>query len=230
MSLTPRYALYYVPDADHPLARLGAALLGYDGHSGAEMPPPAAVAAMPDWSALTAEPRRYGFHATLKAPLMLAEGRSEAELRAAVQSFAGEPREIPVIRPVVRTLGDFMAVVPAEASASLSALAQACVAQFDGFRAPLTEADRQRRRPDRLSERQRQNLERWGYPYVDADFRFHMTLTGRIPAERRDDILRMLEGAVAELDLAVLAIDRLALCRQDAPDARFRVLDHHPLR
>jgi hypothetical protein len=31
-----------------------------------------------------------------------------------------------------------------------------------------------------LNQSQVANLDRWGYPYLFADFRFHMTLTGKV--------------------------------------------------
>ena len=100
---------------------------------------------MPDWHDLTRDPRKYGFHATLKAPMTLAPGQTEAELLAACEIFAGTPRPIPVIRPVVDSISGFIAVVPAEPSAELERLAADCVREFDCFRAPLTPEDRARR-------------------------------------------------------------------------------------
>ena len=102
----------------------------------------------PDWHDLTEDPRKYGFHATLKAPLSLAPGKTEAELLAACEAFAATPRTIPVIRPVVGSISGFIAVVPAEPPAELERLAADCVQrEFDSFRAPLTPEDRERRNP-----------------------------------------------------------------------------------
>jgi len=53
------------------------------------------------------------------------------------------------------------------------------VTRFEQFRAPLTEADVQRRNPDSLTESQRQNMYQYGYPHVLNDFNFHMTLSGQ---------------------------------------------------
>ncbi len=137
---------------------------------------------------------------------------------------------------MIRALGDFVALVPAEPSDVLNTLAQDCVETFDGFRAPLTEADRARRNPAALSPRQLENLDRWGYHLVGEDFRFHMTLTGRVPADRRAAIVAMLTEQFATCDdetgaaPAALAIDRIALLRQDDADARFRVVMHLPLQ
>jgi putative phosphonate metabolism protein len=184
----------------------------------------------PDWRELTADPRKYGFHATLKAPLSLAHGKSEAELVAACAAFADRPRPLPLISPIVNSISGFIAVVPAQPSAELERLAADCVREFDSFRAPLTPQDRARRNPSALTERQREYLDAWGYPYVMEDFRFHMTLTGRLDAGRREPVLAMLRARFSEIGLDSLAIDRIAVFRQQRPDSRFRVVKHWKLR
>ena len=225
MTETTRYAIYFSPAPHAELERFGAHLLGYDAFSGTDLPFPDGVEqVVPDWRELTQDPRKYGFHATLKAPLSLAPGKTEAELVAACDAFAASQRQIPVIKPVVHALGDFIAVVPDGRSVELEGLAADCVSVFDSFRAPLTPRDRARRNPDRLTERQRDYLDRWGYPYVMEEFRFHMTLTGRLDSERRGPILEMLRARFAELALDTLEIDRIALFRQDDARARFRII------
>jgi putative phosphonate metabolism protein len=221
----PRYAIYFAAGADGALSRFGAELLGYDARTGEEVPfPREALQIAPDWHDLTTDPRKYGFHATLKAPMALASGRTEAELMAGCATFAGQSRTIPAIRPVVDTISGFIAVIPAEPVDALQQLAADCVREFDCFRAVLTAEDRARRKPEKLTERQRDYLDRWGYPYVMEEFRFHMTLTGRLDAERRGPILEMLRARFASLHLGALAIDRLALFKQDEAKGRFRIV------
>jgi putative phosphonate metabolism protein len=231
MTDTPRYAIYHAPAPGSDLDRFGAQLLGYDAFTGEDLPFPDGVMQMaPDWRDLTRDPRKYGFHATLKAPLSLAPGKTEAEFLAACEAFALMPRAIPVIRPVVGSISGFIAVIPAEPPAELLGLAADCVREFDSFRAPLKPEDRARRNPAQLTPRQREYLERWGYPYVMEDFRFHMTLTGRLDAGRREPVLTMLQNRFAAIGLETLAIDRIALFRQDNADARFRIVKHWKLR
>ena len=226
----PRYAIYYVCAPGSDLDRFGARLLGYDALSGDRLPfPDDVLQLVPDWRDLTRDPRKYGFHATLKAPLPLAPGKTEAGLLAACESFAGTPRPIPLIRPVVDSISGFIAVVPAEPSTELERLAADCVREFDSFRAPLAAEERARRNPPALTARQREHLDRWGYPYVMEDFRFHMTLTGRLDAGRREPILTMLRDRFAVIGLAALAIDRIAVFRQDNAASRFQVLNHWTL-
>lgn len=227
----PRYAIYYVCAPGSDLSRFGARLLGYDAFSGEDLPFADGIVQMaPGWNELTRDPRKYGFHATLKAPLSLARGKTEAELLAACESFADISRPIPVIRPVVASISGFIAVVPAEPSAELERLAADCVAEFDSFRAPLTAEDRARRNPSALTPGQREHLDRWGYPYVMEDFRFHMTLTGRLEAERLEPVLAILRNRFSSIGLKALAIDRIALFRQENSGAGFRIVNHWKLR
>jgi putative phosphonate metabolism protein len=221
----PRYAIYYAAGADSVLSRFGADLLGYEAHTGNEVPfPTDALRVARDWRDVTADPRKYGFHATLKAPMALAPDKTEAELATACAAFAERARPIPVIRPIVDSISGFIAVIPGEPSRELELFAADCVRDFDAFRAPLTAEDRARRNPAKLGERQRDYLDRWGYPYVMEEFRFHMTLTGRLESERRGPIIEMLGTRFSALDLDTLAIDRIALFRQDGAASRFRII------
>jgi len=228
MATHPRYAIYYAAAPDSELEQFGASLLGYDAYSSEELPFPDGVPT--DWRELTRDPRTYGFHATLKAPLTLATGRTENQLVAACELFADAARPVPLIKPVVDSLSGFIAVIPSEPSAELERLAADCTRAFDFFRAPLTPEDRARRHPAKLTTRQCEYLDRWGYPYVMEEFRFHMTLTGRLPAERRDNVVAMLRNRFAVIGVAALEIDRIALFRQDDAASRFGIIGHWPLR
>lgn len=215
-----RYAIYFAPHAGSLLARFGASLLGYDPATGAEVEPPDHPLFHDPLSlGWTAAPRRYGFHATLKAPFHLAEGRTPAELEEALAGFAaGRPTF--EIRLTLGLVGHFLALVPAEPSPAMDALAGACVRHFDLFRAPLTAADRERRHPDQLTVAQVANLDEWGYPFVLDDFQFHMTLTGALEARDRTRLEPVLRAMLADLPLAT-AVDGIVLFRQEGPNDRF---------
>ncbi len=227
----PRYAIYFVPAPDSDIYRFGAAILGYDAFTGHLLPfADGLTATFADWHDLTRDPRKYGFHATLKAPFSLASGVEEAGLIAACAEFCASARDVPTIQLVVRSISDFVAIVPEQPAPALNRLAQDCVEAFDRCRAPLTAEDRARRNPERLTPRQVEHLDRWGYPYVLDDFRFHMTLSGRIPAERRETVRTMLRERFVVLEQPALSIDRIAVFRQDDTRSSFRIISHYPLR
>lgn len=220
---TPRYAIYFVPGADTELYRFGASVLGHDCHTGCDCALIDGVDA--SWPAYVREPRVYGFHATVKAPFRLAKDFSEVDLNQAVRDFAADQPAILVGGLVVSELGSFIALVPQTPCPPLDRFAGACVREFDRFRAPLGEPERQRRLAADLSARQIKNLEQWGYPYVFEDFRFHMTLTGSLPTAKRRWALQLLCGKFEQLQAAQpLVINRLAVARQNDSKAPFQVI------
>ncbi|WP_336486988.1 DUF1045 domain-containing protein [Methylobacterium nigriterrae] len=219
MSSTVRYALYFTPAPGSALARFGAGVLG-DGP-----PPDCVVAAGAALAAVTAEPRTYGFHATLKAPMRLAAGIGEDALVRACAALTEHRRPLPAGRLQVALLGSFVALVPEAPVPDVDLFAAECVAALDVLRAPLTEAERARRRPDRLDPRGRALLDRWGYPHVFEAFRFHMTLTGSLAAEERELWLaRMARAYDAE---ASVVIDAVTVMRQEGGEP-FRILQRIP--
>ncbi len=229
MSAFPRYAIYYVPARDSALYRFGAETLGYDAFTGNDVAIPADIARLPDWNDIVRDPQTYGFHATLKAPFALANGSSHAELAAACAEFCASPRDIPRIELIVAAISGFIALVPAQPSPALAKLASDLVEAFDAFRAPLSASERARRNPTRLTERQITYLDRWGYPYVMEEFRFHMTLTGRLTPERGDAVRAMLTYRFSRTALAQTVVDRIALLRQDTPEAHFHTIGEYLL-
>lgn len=223
----PRYALYYAPAAESPLWRFGSAVLGYDAIRGEDVP-----FAVPEgcdaesWPELTQEPRRYGFHATLKAPFELAAGRSEAQLRAFTHNYAASLEPVALAGLGVNALGAFVALTPSVESNALQRFAFALVQAFEPFRAPLSEADIARRLKNPLTPAHRAYLEAYGYPYVGDAFRFHMTLTGSLPRDRVMAVKQVLAEAYARaVPAGPVAIDRIALFRQEMRDSRFRLLE-----
>jgi hypothetical protein len=222
----PRYAIYFVPAAQSALYRYGSSVLGYDCYTGQAVDfPRAAAGGAVNWNELGQEPRRYGFHATLKAPFYLLPSHGEAQLIKAMQDFARLGHAALSFEPEVRLLNGFFAVMPAKTVPAVDALAASCTTIFDAFRAPITPQDRARLMALQLTESQVRNLDRWGFPYVLADFRFHMTLTGKVPAARRRTILADLQKGLRRTRIGgPIALDRLALLKQETRDAAFRVI------
>ena len=226
----PRYAIYFAPEQHDPLARFGAAALGYDAETGWEVEQPAldGVSAQ-SWRAWTAEPRRYGFHATLKAPFRLREGRTESEFLTAVSDFALRSRAFSFDLRLA-SIGGFTALVPVTPPAELADIEREIVEAFDPFRAPLSERDLARRLASPLTPRQRASLDRYGYPYVNEEFRFHMTLSCRLGDDDRQAVLSALGSLLARMAPSPRArIFSLCVFRQDASDGSFRIVFRAPM-
>jgi hypothetical protein len=226
----PRYAIYFVPALDSDLYRFGSAVLQFDAYAARSVLPPEELRGEA-WRELTDEPRRYGFHATLKAPFYLSPSSSEPQLVSAMQSFAAIGRRVATITPVVRILSGFIAVVAEQPNPSLDGLAADCTTIFDAFRAPMSAPERARRLAAGLNPSQIENLDRWGYAYSFGEFRFHLTLTGGIEVARRDAALRTLQVLFERMrGGGPVAVDRIALVKQDSAEANFRVLAQATLR
>ncbi len=223
-----RVAVDFTPHRDEPLTRIAARWLGRDPFSDEAIEPPEVSTLDPAEVAYhTAAPRRYGFHATLKAPFRLAPAASEASLAEALASFAAGAEPFAVQFAIGR-IDDFFALVPAGPEPLLNRLADDVVAAFDRFRAPLGEAEIERRNPDALSAEEVRNLHRWGYPYVFDTFRFHMTLTGRVGAAETERVLAALDEVFGALVERPVAIDGLALFVEPEPGAPFGVHAYSP--
>lgn len=217
-----RYALYFSPAADHPLTKTASRWLGRDAFTDETFATPDVDGlSTEEVHALTADPRRYAFHATLKAPFELAEGKTEAELIEAFEAFAAATEAFEIPNVIVGQLGRFFALVPDQVYPDLQAFAACIVEDFEPFRAPLSEADIARRKPDTLSPEHRANLMRWGYPHVMDEFRFHMTLSGQVPPEQAPAMRAALEPRFAEFINKPLSIDGIALFVEPARGADF---------
>lgn len=224
-----RYALYFTPPKDDPLTSLAARWLGRDAFSG-EIFSDKAMGPLPEGHAeLTADPRRYGFHATLKAPFELAASVTERDLLEVAAEFATQTKAFTVPELVLGQLGQFFALVPGSLCQPLQDFAWRVVKTFEPFRAPLSDHDIARRKPESLTEPERVNLLRWGYPYVNDEFRFHMTLTGRVPAERQAEMHYVLRERFAEHTGKPLDISGLAIFAEEERGAPFFVRSWLPL-
>lgn len=205
-----RYAVYAIPRPG-PLADAAAAWLGRSAETDARTQTPHA--------ALTLSPTRYGFHATIVAPMRLREGLRLADLIKAVDAFCAHHRAVTLDGLVLANLDGFLALVPDGPVDALNALAAAAVRSLSPLRAPLTEAEVTRRNPAALTVRQRALLDSYGYPYVLDEFRFHMTLTDRLTPEQ-DALLRpQAQALVAAHAPRPMPIDSLVICTEGADGA-----------
>jgi putative phosphonate metabolism protein len=223
-----RYALYFAPSTESDWWRFGLRWLGYDpaACTPVEQTPPLGSSAA-EFRAFTQEPRRYGFHATLKPPMKLAATASRWRLVEALESFCAQRAPFALPPMTVCRLGDFVACTPGSVDQRSHALARDCVREFDEFRAPSSPEDIAQRRAKGLTARQESYLLRWGYPYVLDEYRFHMTLTGPLSAACADAIVAAAQPLVAAL--GPLVCDAVCLFEQTPPATSFRIAVRVPL-
>jgi putative phosphonate metabolism protein len=222
-----RYAVYYAPPPG-PLADFGAHWLGWDAEAGEERAHPAVRGLPRSLREITALPRKYGFHGTLKAPFRLAEGREVTGLHAALQALAGQLPRVRLEGLGLAPVGPFLALVPEGDSGPVDDLAARLVESLDGFRAPPDADELARRRVAGLSPRQEEMLTSWGYPYVMEEFLFHVTLTGPLP---EGDVGAVAAALAPRLDPVLprpFRIDEICLFGE-GQDGWFRNLHRYPL-
>lgn len=221
MSYT-RFAIYFVPPKG-PLADFGAKWLGWDVVTGQSV----SQFEISGLGEATATPRKYGFHGTLKPPFRLADGCTVDDVDTAAGTLAAGLAPAVCDGLQVSQLGRFLALAPTGDPEGIARVAGGCVRDLDRFRAPATEAELTRRRKAGLSARQEDLLAQWGYPYVFEEFRFHMTLTGRVP---KADLLQWTETLQKHLpDLpAPFVMDQIALCGE-REDGRFELIHRYTL-
>ncbi|MDR3515467.1 MAG: DUF1045 domain-containing protein [Azospirillaceae bacterium] len=213
-----RYALYFAPEPDTALARFGAWWFGRREDS----PHFEALSDLADLAperraALVADARGYGLHATLKAPFRLREGCTVDELAGALAAFVAGRAAIAAAPLVLAEIDGFVALMPREPVPAITALAADCVAAFDRFRAPAAATELARRRSAGLTAAQDAYLLAWGYPYVMDEFRFHVTLTGRLDPVERQHIAGRLRPLLAPVLAAPLRLGSVCLfCQADA--------------
>jgi putative phosphonate metabolism protein len=219
MSSAARVALYYAPLPDDPLTALGSSWLGRDPTTNAPVPQPA----MHGIAEITAEPRIYGFHATLKPPMLLVG--DWAEFMAAVRATAARiaPFDLPPL--AVADLRGFLALRETSPCPALEALADACVVHLDPFRGSPSEDELVRRRKAGLTDEQEAMLTRWGYPYVLGTWFFHMTLTRRLSDAEKSAVLPAAEAWFRPALTFSRRVEDICVFTQAKPGAAFTLAE-----
>lgn len=219
-----RYAVYFAP-REGTFAFRANEWLGREPGNLRDLPQPV-LAGIGDPREITTEPRRYGFHGTIRAPFRPAPGVGEEAIRATVADLAGRLAPVQCDGLRVESLDGFIALTPMGCEAALLDLGAAVVEATNPLRAPLTGAEIARRRPDRLSPRQRELLDRWGYPHVMEEFRFHLTLTNRL--DQPEPVCAALAAYFAPVLPTPFVIEDLCLFGEDT-GGHFHLLHRYVL-
>ena len=222
-----RFALYYTPPAKSELAQFGANWLGWDIER-AEFVDFEFASQFPDKiEELTQRPRKYGFHATIKAPFSLATKTDLSDLSATINEFSKSLKPIKINALEVTSKHDFVSLRQQIPSSELQAFAFNCVKHFEPFRAPLTQTQLAKRRASSLSRKQEIYLGQYGYPYVGDEFDFHMTLTGRLEPDLAVQVASTLQAHLENLNVLEQEITELTLCGE-RPDGQFETVERFP--
>ncbi len=230
--LTPhppfRYAVYFAPPPDSRWWQAGSQWLGRCA-AGSTLKPMPAIKGISDeaFHQVTAAPRRYGWHATLKAPFTLAPSADADQLRVALTRIAASSSAFDLPPLKVALLDDFLAIVPQNRSAAVDAVAARCVMELQPLAAPLSATELQRRRQAPLSPEQDAHLERWGYPFVLDQFQVHCSLTGSLKHLNSQQVQNLQRGAHDWFaKLPPCRFETLALFAEPTQGADFVLQEH----
>jgi len=226
-----RFALYYAPALTDPLWVRACQWIGRDpGGSGVDAPAipgidPVFRTKMSDSAC------RYGFHATIKAPMALAPGFTRRELEAALAAFMADAEPVSIGKLVPAIIEGFIALIPDKQPQELTDFAARLVAAFDRFRAPLKPADREKRiASGKLTPRQIELLDPYGYPHVFEQFQFHMTLIDRLPPPDQAPALAAIADWFAPVLSRTYTLNRIVLFHETEAGAPFTRVADFPLR
>lgn len=220
--MTGRYAIYFAPPPGSDLEAFGRRFVGRDHLTGERIEQPEIEgldgAYLTD---ITRSARHYGFHATLKAPFALRDGRTERELVDALETFAAEQKPFDAPPLQISALSRWLAFTLSAGSPDMARLAADCVRHFEPFRAPLRDEDIARRRQSGLTPRQDEQLLAFGYPYIFDDFHFHMTLAGPLGQREKTKVLETIKREAVGLTNGSLRVDAIALYQQPDRESPF---------
>lgn len=233
-----RFAAYYTPAPDSALWKAGNRWLGLDPVSGQALVPsiqgyPPEVASanvairVPD---LMATPRRYGWHATLKAPFTLAPGITMGALHETMLALCASHSAFVLPALKVQRIGNFLALLPAQALPEIQTVADACVMGLHPLAQALQHSELQRRRCRGLTVEEENMLQQWGYPHVLKQFQFHMSLTGPLTEVSDEAIQLLIEQAQASFEgLPPSRFDSLTLVGEPVAGAAFSLIHRYAL-
>jgi hypothetical protein len=210
--MTERFAIYFAPARDSALWQAAEGWF-----------------AQPDLPAISVSARRYGFHATLKAPMALADGMDRAALEMALTEFSSARAPVSLGRLEPAPIEGFLALIAAPQPQALTDFAASAVMAFERFRMPMSAEDRARRLKAKLTARQIELMDNYGYPYVLEQFLFHMTLTDRLEPDRLASMQTRARDWFGAALAEPIVLDRLVLFHEAEPSGAFRRLDDHVL-
>ncbi len=224
-----RYAIYYVPPESDHLTKFAASWFGWDVYQGIRVNYSELSNLNYDIKEITKKPCKYGLHGTLKAPFSLAKDRTIDELRLSLSRLSSSIKkfEIPFIS--LRKISGFIAIVPTTQNKKLNFLAKKCLQELDCFREVESLEILNKRRSVELSSSMKQNLLKWGYPYVLNDFQFHLTMTSKLAPKVSENVFSVLSSELSSVLNSPLVISKICLFGESKIHGKFKVIEEFSL-
>ena len=226
-----RYAVYFAPNVEQQWWAQASEWLGRCALTHQLNPQPLVSGLSAQRVAeLTEHPRRYGFHATMRAPFVLASQYQPSDLVDRVNAICRHVKPFVMPRLQVALLDTFLALVPEREVAQITKLEERCVTELNDYAEPLSPEELRRRRNAGLTSHEDALLLRWGYPYVLDRFRFHCSLTGSLAQASQQEIAALTIAANQHFsELPNCVFDSLAIFAEPTKGADFVLLQQCPL-
>jgi putative phosphonate metabolism protein len=226
-----RYAVYFAPNVEQQWWAQASEWLGRCAVTHQRSPQPLVSGLSAQRVAeLTEHPRRYGFHATMKAPFVLASQYQPRDLVDRVNAICQHVKPFVLPRLQVALLDTFLALIPERDVTQITQLEEQCVTGLNDYAEPLSQEELSRRRNAGLSPHEDALLLRWGYPFVLDRFRFHCSLTGSLAKASQEEIAALTHVANQHFSqLPNCVFDSLAIFAEPTKGADFVWLQQCPL-
>ena len=226
-----RYAVYFAPNVEQQWWADASQWLGRCAVSQQlNVQPLIAGVSAKRFAELTEHPRRYGFHATMRAPFVLTSQYQPTDLIDRVNMLCRDVKPFVLPRLQVTLMDQFLALVPERHAAQVTLLEEQCVKVLNDCAEPLGPEELSRRRSAGLSAQEDALLLRWGYPYVLERYRFHCSLTGSLAKASPKEVSALTQAAHQHFDhLPPCVFDALAIFVEPTRGADFVLLQQCPL-
>lgn len=179
--MTARYAIYYTPPRNSLLESAGTHWLGRTAIRYGQIPKEIPEGFLKqEYYQLIESPRWYGFHGTIRAPFELVKNITPDEFIKEVGNICAAHSPFNISGLSISCFGGFLALTPSSSYPELVKLHSDLIRKLNSLRPALSRFDLKRHMDKQLSERQERLLRRFGYPFILEEFKFHMTLTGKI--------------------------------------------------
>jgi len=223
-----RFAVYYVPEANSQLGTLGNHWLGWSLADGEFVDRLTDPLVPKDITTITKRAQKYGFHGTLKPPMRLKTEFGQTEFLSALRQLAANQRPFTIPEMRVKLIGNFLALTPSAPCPLLDQLATNLVVGLDDLRQPPDDLEIAKRASVGLTERQYRLLNKWGYPYVLEEFRFHLTLSDVLVQDRATAVLHAAKTIFSVAIQSPIQVSDIAAVGESETDM-FHLIERVPL-
>lgn len=225
-----RYFIAYAPSPKSEIWALGSAWLAFNAATNKIPEKSFTLGLPPEIHLKTVLPaRKTGFNAILVAPFNLRIGVSQENLCEKLTNFSESLSPFRTCLMKVKATGNKIGIEPLSLDNNIQDLANITVRHFNHFRDIPPEKPINPKLKEVLTERQIDNLTKWGYPYYFEDFKFIMPLTGAVPLPMIELLTKNLQNIFSKQLSQGLNIDSLTLFKQENHSKPARMIRRFPL-